>query len=81
VATSLGGTPSAGFDRIRHRLMLPTERGAETPLFCATQPVAKGAYIHNTLGELEFGPDDPGGDRESAERLWEQCEALVQRSG
>ena len=39
VATSLGGTPSAGFDRIRRRLMLPTERGAQTPLFCATQPV------------------------------------------
>ncbi len=81
VATSLGGTPSAGFDCIRRSLMLPTERGAETPLFCATQPVAKGAYIHNTLGELTFGPDDSGGDRASAERLWAQCEALVQRTG
>ena len=55
VATGLGGTPSPGIDRIRRSLILPIERGAETSLFCATQPVAKGAYIHNTLGEIRSG--------------------------
>jgi hypothetical protein len=76
----LGGTPSPGFDRIRRSLILPIERGAETSLFCATQPVAKGAYIHNTLGEVTFGPDDPGGDDVSAARLWDLCEALCERT-
>ena len=79
VATGLGGTPSPGVDRIRRSFILPIERGAETSLFCATQPIAKGAYIHNTLGEVTFGRDDPGGDDASAERLWDLCEALSER--
>jgi NAD(P)-dependent dehydrogenase (short-subunit alcohol dehydrogenase family) len=76
VATNLGGKPSAGFDRIRQSLILSTDRGAETSLYCATQPIPKGAYIHNTLGEVSFEPDDPGGDQAAAARLWELCEAL-----
>jgi NAD(P)-dependent dehydrogenase (short-subunit alcohol dehydrogenase family) len=76
VASNLGGKPSPGFDRLRRGMMISTERGAETSLFCATQPVPRGAYIHNTLGELRFGPNDPAGDRIEAERLWECCEAL-----
>jgi NAD(P)-dependent dehydrogenase (short-subunit alcohol dehydrogenase family) len=76
VATALGGAPSPRVDRIRRRLMLPAERGADTPLFCATQPVAKGAYVHNTLGEVALEGDDPGADRAGAERLWELCTEL-----
>ena len=56
VATSLGGTPSPGFDRIRRRLMLPIERGAETPSSAPPSRSPKGAYIHNTLGEMSSGP-------------------------
>ncbi len=76
VATNLGGKPSARFDRIRKSLILSIERGAETPLFCATQPIPKGAYIHNTLGEVTFEADDPGGHSSAAERLWNLCESL-----
>jgi NAD(P)-dependent dehydrogenase (short-subunit alcohol dehydrogenase family) len=77
VATGLGGAPSERFDRLRRRWILPIERGAETPLFCATQSVAKGAYIHNTLGEVTFEPGDLGGDSARAAQLWECCEALA----
>jgi NAD(P)-dependent dehydrogenase (short-subunit alcohol dehydrogenase family) len=76
VASDLGGAPAPRFDRIRRRLMLPIELGAQTPLFCATQPLAKGVYVHNTLGELPLEGDDPGADRAAAERLWDVCTEL-----
>ena len=77
VATNLGGAPSERLGGLRRRLMLPLQRGAETSLFCATQPIAKGVYLHNTLGEISFDANDPGGDRVRAERLWERCEELA----
>jgi NAD(P)-dependent dehydrogenase (short-subunit alcohol dehydrogenase family) len=76
VATDLGGAPPPRFDGIRRRAMLPIELGAETSLFCATQPLAKGVYVHNTLGEMALEGDDPAMDRAGAERLWEVCAAL-----
>ena len=76
VATGLGGEPSERFAGLRRRWMLSLEQGAETPLFCSTQPVAKGAYIHNTLGEITFGRGDLGGDSARAAALWERCESL-----
>lgn len=81
VATGLGGAPPPRFDRIRRRAMLPIELGAETPLFCATQPLARGAYVHNTLGEVALEGDDPGADRASAERLWDVCAGLCGAPG
>jgi NAD(P)-dependent dehydrogenase (short-subunit alcohol dehydrogenase family) len=77
VATGLGGAPSERLDRLRRKWILPIERGAETSLFCATQPVTKGAYVHNVLGEVTFGPGDLGGDSARAARLWERCESLA----
>ncbi len=77
VATGLGGAPPERFDRLRRRWILPIERGAETSLFCATQPVAKGAYIHNVLGEVTFEGGDLGGDSVRAAELWERCETLT----
>ena len=77
VATNLGGAPSERLGGFRRRLMLTLDRGAETSLYCATQPIAKGVYLHNTLGEIPFASNDPGGDRVRAERLWERCEKLA----
>jgi len=76
VATQLGGAPPARFDGLRRRLMLPSELGAETSLFCATQPLAKGVYLHNTLGEIRLEGRDPGADDAAAARLWDVCAAL-----
>jgi protochlorophyllide reductase len=76
VATELGGASPPLLDGLRRRLMIPPELGAETPLYAATQPVAKGVYLHNTLGEIALEGDDPGADRAAAERLWATCEAL-----
>jgi len=76
VATNLGGAAPPLLERVRGAFMLSSACGAETPLFCATQPVAKAVYIHNTLGEIRFAAGDPGGDDGRARRLWEECEAL-----
>jgi NAD(P)-dependent dehydrogenase (short-subunit alcohol dehydrogenase family) len=76
VASELGGGSSGAFDGLRRRILLPIERGAETPLFCATQPLARGTYLHNTLGEMTLAPDDPAADDAAAARLWATCEAL-----
>jgi NAD(P)-dependent dehydrogenase (short-subunit alcohol dehydrogenase family) len=77
VATDLGGAGPGGLDGLRRRLMISPELGAQTPLYCATQPLAKGVYVHNTLGEMAFDAGDPGGDDAAAERLWETCEGLT----
>jgi NAD(P)-dependent dehydrogenase (short-subunit alcohol dehydrogenase family) len=76
VATELGGETPPLFEGLRRRLMIPSELGAQTPLFCATQPIAKGTYLHNTLGEIALEGDDPGADRAAAVRLWDTCASL-----
>ena len=78
VATNLGGSTGALGERIRGWLMLDAERGAQTPLFCATQPgLEKGAYFHNTYGRVRLPAGDPALDAASAARLWDVCEALA----
>jgi NAD(P)-dependent dehydrogenase (short-subunit alcohol dehydrogenase family) len=76
VASELGGKPSAGSEGLRRRIMIPIELGAQTPLYCATQPIPRGVYLHNTLGEMKLDADDPAADAAAAERLWATCEAL-----
>jgi len=78
VATNLGGSLGRLGDRLRQRLLLSPELGAQTPLWCATQDgLARGGYYHNTAGLLRFTPRDPASNPESAARLWETCQELV----
>jgi hypothetical protein len=78
VASSLGGDTGALGERVRRWLMIDCEAGAQTPLFCATQPgVEQGAYYHNTYGRVRLPAGDPALDSAAAARLWDVCEALA----
>jgi len=81
VATGLGGqAPLTGFRaKMRDLFILNPEAGAQTPLFCATQPnLERGGYYHNTLGRITLSPEDPAANDPKARELWERMEALSQ---
>lgn len=58
-------------------MMLDCEQGAQTPLWCATQSVDRGAYYHNTRGRVTHPPGDPAADRHKAAAFWDLLEALA----
>lgn len=76
VASGLGGGgPLLG--AIRRALLLSCEAGAQTPLYCATQPgLASGAYYHNTLGRVELPEHDPAADDARAAAFFDLLDAL-----
>ena len=76
VASGLGGQDAEAGGFFRERVMIDVEKGAQTPLWCATQPVERGAYYHNTMGRMQLGPRDPASDAARARALWERMEAL-----
>ena len=58
-------------------IMIDTVQGAQTPLWCATQPtVARGAYYHNTLGRMILSERDPAANTAAAAKLWNRMEEL-----
>jgi NAD(P)-dependent dehydrogenase (short-subunit alcohol dehydrogenase family) len=77
VATHLGGDFGGVGAWLRRRIMIPPALGAETPLYCATQPVESGSYWHNVHGRMRLAPDDPASDAEAARRLFDRCAALA----
>jgi NAD(P)-dependent dehydrogenase (short-subunit alcohol dehydrogenase family) len=78
IASELGGDRGLVARAMKRIVCLPPEAGAQTPLFCATQPgLESGAYYHNTLGRMELDPADPGADDARAQALWERLETLV----
>jgi NAD(P)-dependent dehydrogenase (short-subunit alcohol dehydrogenase family) len=77
VASGLGGGGEGVGAAIKRISLISTERGAQTSLFCATQPgLASGSYYHNVLGRVDLGPRDPGADRARAAALWDLVERL-----
>jgi NAD(P)-dependent dehydrogenase (short-subunit alcohol dehydrogenase family) len=79
VATSLGGQRKGLADAFSRRTMLDVERGAQTTLYCVTQPdLPDGVYLHNVRGIMKLADDDPASDASRAARLWDQCETLCQ---
>jgi retinol dehydrogenase-12 len=77
VASELGGASTGPALAIKRALMLSPEQGAQTSLFCATQPgLASGTYYHNVLGRVELGPTDPASDTKRAGELWALLEQL-----
>jgi NAD(P)-dependent dehydrogenase (short-subunit alcohol dehydrogenase family) len=76
VATNLGGDAGRLGSWLKRRIMISPELGAQTPLFCATQPgLESGGYWHNAHGRMRLADDDPARDTASAARLWEICAA------
>jgi hypothetical protein len=79
VASGLTGEPTGFGAAMRRALFLDNEAGAQTPLFCATQPgVERGGYYHNTMGLVRLPAGDPAADREKAARFWACLEALAE---
>lgn len=79
VASGLGGKGNEIVRAVKRAIMISPERGAQTTLFCATQPgLASGSYHHNVLGRVELSAVDPGSDARRAEALWKLLEQLVE---
>lgn len=79
VASDLGGAGSGLMGVLGRRLLLDFDRGAQTSLYCLTQPgLPKGVYVHNTGGLMMLRDDGPARDTAKAEELWERCEALCE---
>ncbi len=77
IASELAGGSQGIAGAIKGALMLSTREGAQTPLFCASQPgLASGSYYHNTLGRVELRADDPAAAGPPAARLWDTLEEL-----
>jgi NAD(P)-dependent dehydrogenase (short-subunit alcohol dehydrogenase family) len=77
IASDLGGG-GVLMAAVKRPLMLSTEDGAQTTLFCATQPdLESGAYYHNTMGRVLLREDDPAADVERARRFWNLLEGLA----
>jgi NAD(P)-dependent dehydrogenase (short-subunit alcohol dehydrogenase family) len=76
VASGLGGEAEAD-SFFRRRIMIDCVAGAQTPLWCATQPIESGAYYHNTMGKMLLRQKDPARDDAKASALWERMEQLV----
>ncbi|MEM7283523.1 MAG: SDR family NAD(P)-dependent oxidoreductase [Pseudomonadota bacterium] len=64
-------------ERLFKKALLPTPRGAQTTLYCATQPVVSGGYYHNTRGLVHLADEDPALDKEKATALWDACERMA----
>jgi NAD(P)-dependent dehydrogenase (short-subunit alcohol dehydrogenase family) len=77
VASELGGSNAGIAGAIKRAFMLSPEQGAQTSLFCATQPgLETGAYYHNVLGRIELHPDDPAADDVKSAALWHLLDEL-----
>jgi NAD(P)-dependent dehydrogenase (short-subunit alcohol dehydrogenase family) len=80
VATNLGGDAGALGKRVKRLIMIPPELGAQTPLYCATQPgLESGGYWHNAHGRMRLAANDPARDVASAARLFDFCEETLAR--
>ena len=71
IASGLGGT-----QRSPSLVEIDVEAGAQAPLWCATQPIERAAYYHNTRGRMLLAPSDAASDRAAAEALWTRLEEL-----
>ena len=82
IDSNLGGAREpTGFGAfMRSKMMLGCEEGAQTPLWCATQPIERGAYYHNTHGRVTHPAGDPAANAEQAAALWDRLEELRSRT-
>ncbi len=77
IATGLTGPEGAGA-ALQRLLLLSPEAGAQTALWCATQPgQGRAEYWHNTQGRMVLADKDPAAGERAARRLWETMEELT----
>jgi len=81
IATDLGGKSGAIGTWFKRTFMLDAERGAQTPLICATQDdVRRGGYYHNVFGLVRLREQDAARNLIAAANLWALCERLAAAS-
>ncbi len=79
VGSELQGGTTGISGLFKRAMMLSVSAGAQTSLFCATQPgLASGTYYHNTMGRMDLRDDDPAADPAEAARFWDALERLSQ---
>ncbi len=77
IASELAGSGRGIAGAFKRAVMLSTHEGAQTSLFCVSQPdLESGSYYHNTLGRVLLRADDPAASGPAAARLWETLETL-----
>jgi len=77
IASELGASNAGIVGAIKRALMISPEQGAQTSLFCATQPdLESGTYYHNVLGRVVLRRDDPASDDVKSAALWDRVEEL-----
>lgn len=76
VASGLAGPVGPLAGALRRGLTISPGLGAQAPLVCATPPVERGAYDHNTLGRVVLPPGDRALDEPAAAARWDVLERL-----
>jgi NAD(P)-dependent dehydrogenase (short-subunit alcohol dehydrogenase family) len=77
VASELTGEMKGFAAFMKNRTLLSVSAGAQTSLFCATQPnLERGGYYHNTMGLVRLPARDPASDSPKAAALWTRMEEL-----
>lgn len=63
---------------IKKKMLISTERGAQTSLIAAANPsYESGTYLHNTRRIVQLKQDDPAMNREKRKRFWDECELAI----
>jgi retinol dehydrogenase 12 len=76
IASGLNGGDGQGGAGL---MLLDLEAGAQTPLWCATQPgMGRAEYWHNTGGRMLLAKNDPAMNEEAAKQLWGTLEELTE---
>jgi NAD(P)-dependent dehydrogenase (short-subunit alcohol dehydrogenase family) len=71
VPMGLGANQNSILRRIMSVILLSPQGGAQTTLYCATQPdIENGAYYHNTMGKAVLPENDIALDIRSSLKLW-----------
>lgn len=77
VASDLGGEMGGMANWLKRQLLLSTALGAQTSLFCATQPdLVPGGYYHNVMGRMALRGSDPAADSKKSATFWDTLEAI-----
>ena len=77
IASGFAGSKEGFFAKVRDKLLISEQAGAQASLIAATQNIPKGAYWNNVLGIVNLTNDDPALDHENAARLWDELETVT----
>lgn len=77
VASGFAGDKQGFLAKLRERILISEDAGAQASLIAATQDLPRGAYWHNVQGIVDLQGDDPALNSDSAQALWEELELFA----